>query len=422
MFRGETHQLHLSCLETCKLVNFSPRSKRVTMTKARLDGLYFLLLGSMVFVLLGAVLERNPNVSLPDFRALYYPARCLIHGGDPYNADDILRISRAENKNLPWDNDAARKIETRYIYPPTAFSFTIFFAMFPWSVAHILWITLTVASLIFSSFLIWDLGAGYAPIPAGILVGFLLANSELLMITGNVAGIAISLCAVACYCFLRNRFIPAGILCFAISLVTKPHDTGLVWICFLLAGGVYSKRALQTLGATVALSLPAVIWVWHVAPHWMQELSATLAWFSAPGGINESGLASTGAHGLGMLVSLQAVISVFWDDPKIYNMASYLISGVLLFIWSVTLLRTRPSRANLWLALAAVAALSMLPVYHRQQDTKLLLLTVPACAMLWTEGGLMGWLALVVNAAGFVLTGDLPWAVFLTLINHLHMP
>jgi hypothetical protein len=42
--------------------------------------------------------------------------------------------------------------------------------------------------------------------------------------------------------------------------------------------------------------------------------------------------------------------------------------------------------------------------------------------MLWAEGGLIGWLALLVNSAGFVLTGDLPWIIFLGLIRNLHQP
>jgi hypothetical protein len=138
--------------------------------------------------------------------------------------------------------------------------------------------------------------------------------------------------------------------------------------------------------------------------------------------MNDPGLASSGAHGIGMLVSLQAVIGIYWDDPRIYNPASYLIFAPLLLTWAIVTLRCRflPSRA--WLGIAAIAALSMLPVYHRLQDTKLLLLTVPACAMLWARRGFVGWLALLVTAAGFVLTGDLPWAVFLSLINLLHLP
>ncbi|MDR3411183.1 MAG: hypothetical protein P4L87_09615 [Formivibrio sp.] len=40
--------------------------------------------------------------------------------------------------------------------------------------------------------------------------------------------------------------------------------------------------------------------------------------------------------------------------------------------------------------------------------------------MLWAEGGRIGRLALLVNSAAFVLTGDLPWAILLGLISHFH--
>jgi hypothetical protein len=63
----------------------------------------------------------------------------------------------------------------------------------------------------------------------------------------------------------------------------------------------------------------------------------------------------------------------------------------------------------------------MLVTYHRPYDAKLLLLTVPACAMLWAEGGPIGWIALIVNTAGFVLTGDIPLAILVILTNNLHV-
>jgi hypothetical protein len=154
----------------------------------------------------------------------------------------------------------------------------------------------------------------------------------------------------------------------------------------------------------------------------MQEWHSNLAAFSAHGGINDPGPASTGVHGLDMLVSLQTAISVFRDDPRFYNPASYLVCAPLVIAWGLVTLRSRPSTRRHWLALAAIAALSMLPVYHRQVDARLLLLTVPACAMLWTEGGRIGRLALVVTTAGFVLTGDIPWTIFFGLIGKLHLP
>jgi hypothetical protein len=391
------------------------------MTRARLDGLYLLLLGNAVFLLLGGALESTSHVATVDFRMSYYSARSLLEHRDPYQESEVLSAAQAEGGTRPWDDESSRHV-MQYIYLPSAFCLTIPFAMLPWGLAHLLWLMLTAGGLIFASALMWLLCADREPVIAGALIGFLLANSELLLITGNVAGIAIALCVVAVWCFVRERFVVAGVVCLALSLASKPHDTGLVWLYFLLAGGVYRKRALQTFLVTVAVSLPAVLWVWHVAPQWIGEWQSNVAALSARGAMSDPGLTSAGAHGLGGLVSLQEVISFFWNDPRIYNPATYLICAPLLLVWALAALRYRPSPRTVWLALAAIAALSMLPLYHRQQDTKLLLLTVPACAMLWAEGGLTGWLALVLNSAAFVLTGDLPWVILLGLINNLHVP
>jgi hypothetical protein len=392
------------------------------MTKARLDSLYLMLLGSLVFLLLGGVLELGAATKLVDFRVVYYPARCLLQHADPYMESEVLRAYRAEGADSPTDSEKVRQIVTRYFYLPTAFSFTVPFAMLPWWLAARVWMTITIGSFLVSAFLIWNLGADRSPVLSGVMVGFFLANSELLIVTGNAAAIAISFCVISVWCFVRDRFAAAGILCLAIGLALKPHDTGLVWLYFLLAGGVYRKRALQTAVATVVLSLPAVLWVWHVSPHWMQELNANIAAFAVHGGINDPSVASTGAHGLDMLISLQAVTGMFWDSPLVYNPVAYVVCAPLLLAWAFVTLRSRPTLRNTWLALAAIAALTMLPVYHRQNDAKLLLLTVPACAMLSAEGGAIGWLAVLASGAGFVLTGDLPWAILLALINRVHLP
>jgi hypothetical protein len=379
-------------------------------------------MGSLAFILLGGALEYVSPAAMMDFKGLYYPARCLIQHCDPYKRTEVLRMYQAEGGDHALDNTEIRLVATQNPYPPTTFSFTVPFAILPWGLAHTLWMALVFGTLLFASFLTWDLAADYAPILSGVLIGFLLANTELLVITGNMAGIAISLSVGAVWCFLRKRFIPVGILCLAISLAVKPHDTGFVWLYFFLAGGVYRKRALQTLLVTTVISLPMVLWAWHVAPNWVQELHSNILAYSAHGGIAAPGSASTGARGLGMMVNLQTVFSVFWDDPRIYNPASYLVFAPLLLLWAFLTLRSRPSLKNAWLALAAISALTMLPVYHELMDTKLLLLTIPACAMLWAEGGRIGRLALLVITAGFVLTGDIPWAILLRLISILYLP
>ena len=392
------------------------------MSQARRDGLLLLFLGSVIFVFLGFALQNVSSTPLVDFRAMYYPARCLLQHCDPYNEEQVLRIYQTEGIYGQVDTAREREMATRYLYLPSAFSVTLPFALLSWSLARALWITLTAGSLIFGSLLIWRVGANYGPIVAGCLIGFLLANSELLIDQGMCAGIALSFCVIAVCCFVGDRFVVAGIVCLALSLALKPQDTGLVWLYFLLAGGVYRRRALQTLFLTVVLSVPAVLWVWRVAPNWVQELHSNILAFSVHGGINDPGLASSGAHGLAMVISLQSIISVFRDDSRVYNLGSYLVSTPLLLAWVFITLRFRTTPARAWLALAAIAALSMLPVYHREYDAKLLLLTVPACLMLWAEGGPIGRLALLLNTLGFVLTGDLTWAVLLGLINRLHQP
>ena len=389
------------------------------MNGARRDGLVLLLLGSVVFVLLGLALEHASHEPMVDFRVIYYPARCLVEHGDPYSQPQVLSLYRALGGDSPSDSEKVRQIATRYIYLPTAFCFTVPFALLPWGPAHILWLMLTLGGLIFASFLVWSLAADYAPLAAGALVCLFLANSELLIISTNAAGIVVSLCAVAVWCFLRNRFVPAGILCLALALAVKPQDSGLVWLYFLLAGGLFRKRAWQTLLVTAVLSLPGLLWVAHAAPHWMQEWQSNVSVLSVRGGISDPGPTSLGGHGLANVISLQSVLSVLRDDPRFYNPVSYLICAPLLLAWIVVTLRSRFTQARAWLALAAISALTMLPVYHRQYDAKLLLLAIPACVLMWVEGGLIGRLAMLVNVAALVFTGDLTWALFLVLVKRL---
>jgi len=63
----------------------------------------------------------------------------------------------------------------------------------------------------------------------------------------------------------------------------------------------------------------------------------------------------------------------------------------------------------------------MLPLYHRPHDAKLLLLTVPTCAMLVAQGGGIGRIALFLNAAAILFISDIPLAVLALFTNRLHL-
>jgi hypothetical protein len=69
--------------------------------------------------------------------------------------------------------------------------------------------------------------------------------------------------------------------------------------------------------------------------------------------------------------------------------------------------------------LAAVAPLTLLVTYHRAYDAKILLLTIPACAMLWAQGGATAKVALLVTTVGVVCTGEIPLAILLSMTKSL---
>jgi hypothetical protein len=123
-----------------------------------------------------------------------------------------------------------------------------------------------------------------------------------------------------------------------------------------------------------------------------------------------------------MIISLQSVLSFFEDDPAIYNPLTWLMVGIPILIWAVIAVRSRPSRQYTWLGIASISALSLLPVYHRQYDAKLLFLCIPALAVLWGEGSRLRKPALLVTTAGILLTADVPLAIFNLINKALHLP
>jgi len=391
-------------------------------TKARMDGMYFVLLGSAVFLLFGTALRMGTSLPESDLRFIYFSSRCILQGADPYKPSEFMRVSLAEKRDLGVrENPAIFSEEAHYIYLPTSMILAPLAAL-PWKSAVVVWHAMTAVIFLTGSVLMWQLAADYAPILSGFLVFLVLSSNELILAIANPCGIVIGLCCISAWCFIRNRFEPVGVFCLGIGLLLKPHDAGLIWLYFLLAGGIYRKRALQSLLVTIVLGVPTILWVTHVAPAWLQELGSNLAFLSAPGHLNDPGPTSNAGHGIGMLISLQPAISLFRDDPRIYNPIAYFICAVPLLIWMRATFKAQSSRPNTYVALAAIAALSMLPVYHRIGDAKLLLLTVPACAMLWAEGGLVGRIAFLITTAGIMLTGDLQWAIILGTIRLLNLP
>jgi hypothetical protein len=394
----------------------------MTRTKAEKDGILFLRMGVFAFVLIAIGARLVQHDSPMDVRIAHSSARCLIYHCDPYNADDVVRMYLDSGGPPPADpgQAATLQFESLYVYLPTIFIFTAPIAALPFTAFFLVWVTLVAGSFLIASLLIWDIGKLHAPLLTGALLGFYLANSSSIITTANPGGLAVSLCIISLWCCFRERFAVAAVLCLAASLAIKPHDVILVWLFLIAIGGTARKRALQSLAVYVGVSAPMLLWFTHFAPHWAQELHFNLVTLSYRGAVSDPGPSTVMKRGALMITNLQSAVSLIRDDPHFYNLVTYAVSLLLLVILLLVSFRSKAVRDN-WSGAASIGALTLLPMYHRLYDSKLLMLAIPACAIFWKKGGWVARLSLCVTAMGLVVTADLPWAFYLVYAANLHL-
>ena len=395
---------------------------RSEMSRLKKDGLYLLVLGAAVFLLFGFVLQYSASDSREDFRAVVYGARCFLHHCDPYNPNELFRYYEQEF-GTPTALHFRSHTLTMYVNLPATILLTAPLAMLPFGISSLLWSIITAASFILASFLIWDLSSSYGPVLSAALIAISLASAAIVLGNGNPAGIVVASCLIAVWCFLKDRFALIGVLCLSVSLALKPHDAGLVWLYFFLAGGRLRKLALQTLAITALFSLAAVLWVSISAPDWLPELRSNMATMAAHGGNNDPGPTgpTSRERAIEMIVNLQSAVSLIQDNPRLYNTITLLVCGVLFLLWSIGVCLSPRTLTLTWLALATIAPLTMLAIYHRAYDARLLMLAIPACAMLVAEKGKTGKAAILITSLGLIFTGELPYALFRSFESRIRM-
>lgn len=259
-----------------------------------------IVLSSAFSFITGRWLDQSSGAGTSSYRAVYYGARCLINHADPYNPHEFSRIYNTENGALPRDV-ARRPLFLRAVMVcvnlPTTLFLLIPLALLPWGLSHVLWLALIAISLTLGAILAYDLcSRDDSQLPL-VLICFMMANCQVLFTVANTAGIAVGLCVIAVWCFIRERYAWLGVIALAISLALKPHDSGLVCIWLLVSGGLLRKRALQSAVLVAAIAAVAVLVVSHSAPQWRTELAGNLAATSAHGDISDPGPFSNSRQG-----------------------------------------------------------------------------------------------------------------------------
>ncbi|HZB87371.1 MAG TPA: glycosyltransferase 87 family protein [Terracidiphilus sp.] len=386
-------------------------------TRSHADGLIFLSLGILFFLSLGFSILRGPTDLLQDFKIVYYSTRCLLQWHDPYLPPNVLRVYAAENGVNAADDAVARQAEviTYTVYFPSMFVVIAPFALLPWSMAHVAWDVLTALSLILAAVSVWRRFCSETSAFSGLLAGLLLANLFPLLWVGNAAGLAVGLGIAGVLCFLEERFTLWGTILLTAALMLKPHDLWLIWGFLLLSNRSSRRHALRVLAVVLALSAVAASWVWLVAPHWTEELHKNLLVVSGPAAL------AVGALTAGMIVDLQSAFSVFMENTRLVDAASYLLGGGLIAVWARLVVKAPRTRTGDALALAAAAVLTPLPNYHRVWDLSLLLLSVPAAALLWQRGGAARWLSGLLNGAAVLLTSPFVLTALVSFAERLRL-
>ncbi|MGB6695573.1 MAG: hypothetical protein WBE56_15415, partial [Terracidiphilus sp.] len=89
------------------------------MTKARLDGLQMVILGSIFFVAVGALMEYFNPLGMTDFMQIYSSSRCVEHHHDPYKPDELFAFYQSDTGGIPTDSsDLSRRFRKIVLIAP----------------------------------------------------------------------------------------------------------------------------------------------------------------------------------------------------------------------------------------------------------------------------------------------------------------
>ncbi len=346
---------------------------------------------ALVFAVRGYHDEREA-LHFRDFKQPYASARCLLTGCDPYSEADtraaFLAAGGVDDDKVVFDPYSA-------LYPPFSLAALVPVAALPYPAAHAVWEALVAVSFSAAVLLTADLCGG--SVAAAFLLAAFAVSSTILLMLGQVSGLVIALLVIGFALVLKERLLPLAASCFLLAVLLKPHDAAIPLVYLLFGEPRWRRVFAAVLVSALVFAGGSLVWFAHApaTAHWIGELGANLHGNAAPGSVNDPGPGHT--QGIN-LASLQALFAVVRDRPGFFNPAAFGLSALLLAAWAVLAAPLPNTRRKHLLAIAAIGCLALLPIYHRQYDTRMLLLAFPAVAHLLNRAGDRLW-----GAAGFAL-------------------
>ena len=317
---------------------------------------------------------ENPN----DFVTLYAGAICMAQACNPYNVPDLDKVlvsARGSSIRQDWSDQLP-------IYPPTTFVLLLPLSLLSYKSATVLWYSLSLT--IYAVGLCWlflfsaALGGTRIIVRLGVvLLGLHFPKMLQCLGFGNPSLIVTGLLLFCVFDDAESRKI-LRLICIAIACLLKPP------LALPLAALVLFKDPKRTRDGWTATALLSLIFLvlglYTFLPpgmaHWWLDLRQNLA-------LGERGGMSPSLRGLpsNTLLNIATLPGYFVTNPVSIRLISFAVVAMLAILYLNALSRLRKSA--LWetrgylLAVATLAVVTLLPVYHRFCDIGILMLAVP---------------------------------------------
>ncbi|MCU1272533.1 MAG: hypothetical protein JWN74_3827 [Acidobacteriaceae bacterium] len=358
---------------------FSPfRRHQVNKRWRRTLAAILLTVCGTVFITRGPFRPATAS-DLNDLISPYIQATALVHGADPYSAKSLLEFwpsdalgSRPDAQEFS-DGSILIKHGVPTAYPLTSLLLLAPFTVLPWYVFKLLAISATIVLFFATVWLLIIVAelSGWRRL-LFIAIALLFAPVHTGIATCNLAIIATELGVIALWANYTGREIESGLL-IAICSGLKPQ----IGLCFLIYYIVRRQFrtltfALGSLAAVIAIAVTRLA-IAHV--DWLPNYKLANKVLFSTGVLGDFTDRNPLRFGL---VNLQVGLYAFMHSRQAANVSAVILSLLLFTVW-VTLISKMTKRNDL-LCLGALAALSLLPAYHRFYDAALLI--IPLCYLL----------------------------------------
>jgi Glycosyltransferase family 87 len=382
-----------------------------SISQARRVALWVLiLLAGAEFVLRGPVRYLSELSNWNDLSQNYTASKLWLKGLSPADPKNFVVLWKQEGHSRLYPDD----VRTHLSPPPGGLVVLAPVAALPWRAARIAWLAILLISFLAT---VWALAStsGFRWGDARTLIFtaacLALAPFHTGLASGNTSILVIGLCAVAIWSARKNHDAAAGIL-FGLACAIKPQLGAFLVLYYLV------RRRWKLFGTavacTVVLSIVALIYLQlHGAP-WLQDYLHNMRGFSTSNHIDDF---TTENPARFTLINLQVPFFSITGSSSSSNLLAFAIVALLVFTWIYWVIR-RNGHPEL-LALSAISAVALLPVYHRFYDAAIL--TIPLCWCIAAAAGPAKSIAraALVLMAPFLLPGT---AVLQQLAIHGRIP